>query len=379
MSKTVAVALVCLLLASAREAAAQGSFVTQTIQGRSCMIYTPSKPATRPPLVVMLHGCTQNPSDFAAGTQMNAVAEKNGFVVLYPQQPSSANQNDCWNWYLTAHQQRDQGEPALIVAITNQVVQQAGCDPARVYVAGISAGAAMSVILGATYPDVFAAIGVCSGLEYQAATDLTSALTAMQTGGPSPSQQGAVAWKAMGSAARLVPVMVFHGSSDTTVAPVNGSQIVQQWIATDNLAPDGKQHTTLPTQPTRTTNGTSSGGDSYTLSEYCDASGRTVVAYVLVSGMNHAWSGGSSAGSYTDSKGPDASTMLAEFFLKSSAATPPPSGSPSLVTVADPPGGVYTASLTVTLRPNRPATTYYTLDGTTPTRASHVASGPIAI
>ena len=107
MSKTVAVALVCLLLASAREAAAQGSFVTQTIQGRSCMIYTPSKPATRPPLVVMLHGCTQNPSDFAAGTQMNAVAEKNGFVVLYPQQPSSANQNDCWNWYLTAHQQRN--------------------------------------------------------------------------------------------------------------------------------------------------------------------------------------------------------------------------------------------------------------------------------
>jgi poly(hydroxyalkanoate) depolymerase family esterase len=390
-------ALIALSFA-ARPAAAQGTFATQTIQGRTCMIYTPTKPVANPPLIVMLHGCTQNPTDFSAGTQMNVVAEKLGWVVVYPEQPSSANQNECWNWFVAADQARDQGEPALLAAITQQVVQQSGCDPKRVYVAGISAGAAMSVILGATYPDIFAAIGVCSGLEYAAATSTSGAYTAMASGGPSPQTQGDAAWAAMGSAARLVPVMVFHGSSDYTVATVNGEQIVEQWLRTDDLAPNGQPHGKLSTTPTHTTKGTAPGGDTYTLNEYCDPTGRTIVAYCLVDGMGHAWSGGSTAGSYTEPKGPDASTMLTQFFAANTltgaapagttttttttTTTPPPATSTTTqppVTVADPPGGTYTGSVSVTLRPNRTATTYYTLDGSTPTKSSSVATAPITL
>src|SRR5271170_2276305 len=371
-----ALASACLVIASfvsTRTASAQ-TFATQTIQGRTCMIYTPSKPLANPPLILMLHGCTQDPTDFAAGTQMNTVAEQRGWIVLYVDEPTSANQNKCWNWYLPQHQQRGQGEPALLAAITQQVIQSTGADPTRVYVAGMSAGAAMTVIMGATYPDVFAAIGVCSGLEYASATDVASAYVAMANGGPNPVQQGQAAWNAMGSAARLVPAMVFHGSSDTTVAPVNGGQIVSQWIATDNLAPNGQAHSTLPTSPSSTTNATASGGLSYTETDYADPAGHVLISYVLVSGMNHAWSGGSSAGSYTEPRGPDASNMLADFFANNPAPGAAPSTSPTplpaLVTVADPPGGVFTGSVSVTLRPNRTATTYYTTDGTSPTTSS---------
>jgi poly(hydroxyalkanoate) depolymerase family esterase len=423
-------AVLVVSLGAPRAARAQGTFASETIQGRTCYIYTPSKPAPNAPLIMMLHGCTQNPTDFATGTNMNAVAEPLGWYVVYPEQPSSANSSECWNWYVTADQSRGSGEPALLAAIAQQVVQSKGCDPSRVYVAGLSAGAAMTVILGATYPDVFAAIGVCSGLEYQAATDLTSALTAMSSGGPSPTQQGQVAWNAMGSAARLVPCMVFHGSSDTTVAPVNANQIVTEWVTTDNLAPNGQAHTTLPTSPSSTTNGTSPGGMGYTISNYADAAGTTIVSFCLVSGMPHAWSGGSSAGTYTEPNGPDASSMLATFFSgftisgpvssapakgtststttstssktstsstttstssTSTSSTKASSGTSSgtvtstpvkaipLTTVADPPSGVYTGSVSVTLRPNRAATTYYTLDGSKPTTSSAVASGPITL
>ena len=371
----------CVLAFSLTGTARAQSFTTQTVQGRNCKIYSPSQPLANPPLVVMLHGCTQDPDQFATGTAMNAVAEKRGWIVLYPEQPSSANQNKCWNWYLADHQQRDKGEPALLAAITSEVVRANKVDPARVYVCGLSAGAAMSVILGATYPDVFAAIGVCSGLEYGAATDVPSAYTAMSNGGPSAQQQGDAAWKAMGPAARLVPVMVFHGSADHTVAPKNADQIVAEWVETDDLAPDGKLKPTLPTTPTRTTNATAPGGLGYTLSEYADSSGHTVVALVLVSGMDHAWSGGNSAGSYTEPRGPDASTMLADFFANNprSGSAPAPAPGVAPITVADPPGGVFTGSVSVTLRPNRAATTYYTEDGSAPTTASSVASGPLVL
>src|SRR5258708_943031 len=229
----------------AAHASSSGTFTQYTYNGsagsRPYYVYTPAnyQPGTAVPLIVMLHGCTQNPTDFAAGTQMNALADQKQFIVVYPQQTSSDNSSECWNWFQTADQARGSGEPAIIAGIVQTVEQttsQWTVDTTRVYVAGMSAGAAMSVIMGATYPDIFAAMGEESGLEYQAATSLTAATTAESQGGPSPSQQGQAAYNAMGSAARVVPTISFQGTSDFTVYPINGDQIVQQWMQTDHLA-----------------------------------------------------------------------------------------------------------------------------------------------
>jgi len=167
-------------------------------------------------MIVMLHGCTQTPADFAAGTQMDQLADQKQFIVVYPQQTSTYNQEDCWNWFDPADQSRGSGEPAIIAGIVQTVehsTAQWTIDSHRVYVAGLSAGAAMAVLLGATYPDIFAAIGVQSGLEYKAATTSNNAFTALRQGGPDPMQQGQVAYTAMGSAARVVPTIVFHGQA----------------------------------------------------------------------------------------------------------------------------------------------------------------------
>jgi poly(hydroxyalkanoate) depolymerase family esterase len=166
------------------------------------------------PLLVMLHGCRQTPADFAAGTQMNHLAEQYHFLVLYPQQTSVHNRNRCWNWFVPAHQAREQGEPSLIAGMVQTMRQQSSrwaIDPARIYVAGFSAGASMAVILGVTYPDLFAAIGIHSGVAYQSADDLYSALQAMRQGGPDPIRQGQWASAAMGRLARVVPTIVFQG------------------------------------------------------------------------------------------------------------------------------------------------------------------------
>ena len=198
-------------------------------------VYTPTTyhVGTAVPLFVMLHGCTQTAADFAAGTRMNQLAEQYGFIVVYPQQTPTYNQSVCWNWFTPSNQRRGRGEPASIAGIVQTMVQQTSqwrIDTSRIYVAGISAGAAMAVILGATYPDIFAAIGVHSGVEYQAATSLTRSLKAMQQGGPDPALQGQRALDAMEGFSRRVPTIVFHGTDDPIISPINGDQIVQQWI-----------------------------------------------------------------------------------------------------------------------------------------------------
>src|SRR5437764_6051181 len=186
------------------------------------VVYTPLnyRAGTPVPLLVMMHGCTQSAADFAAGTQMNLVAEEHNFIVVYPQQVRKNNSLYCWNWFDLANQSRDHGEPAMIVGIVQDILQNTAqwtIDTARIYVAGISAGAAMSVILGATYPDIFAAIGIHSGLEYQAATSQNSVLKVSQCGGPDPLQQGQVAYDTMESEARVVPTIVFQGTNDYIV------------------------------------------------------------------------------------------------------------------------------------------------------------------
>jgi poly(hydroxyalkanoate) depolymerase family esterase len=286
---------------------------------RPYFVYTPAnyQPGTIVPMIVMLHGCTQTPADFAAGTQMDQLADQKQFIVVYPQQTSTYNLEDCWNWFDPADQSRGSGEPAIIAGIVQTVEQSTAqwtIDSHRVYVAGLSAGAAMAVLLGATYPDIFAAIGVQSGLEYKAATTSNDAFTALRQGGPDPMQQGQVAYTAMGSVTRVVPTIVFHGTSDYTVYPVNGEQVVRQWMQTDHLSSD-KTYNASFTRPTSTTNGQVAGGHSYTVYTWNDTEGNEVQEYWLVNGMGHAWTGGSSSGTFTDSQGPGATQATYNFFM----------------------------------------------------------------
>ena len=286
---------------------------------RPYFVYTPAnyQVGTAVPLMVMLHGCTQTPADFAAGTQMDQLADQKQFIVVYPQQTSTYNQEKCWNWFDSADQSRGNGEPAIIAGIVQAVEQttsQWTIDTHRIYAAGLSAGAAMTVILGATYPDIFAAIGVQSGLEYQAATSSTDAYTALRQGGPDPARQGQAAYNAMGSAARVVPTITFHGTSDYLVYPINGEQVVRQWMQTDHLASHNAYNASF-NSPTSTTNGQVAGGHSYSVYTWNDNNGNEVQEYWLVNGMGHGWSGGSSSGTYTDPQGPGATQAIYNFFM----------------------------------------------------------------
>lgn len=259
---------------------------------RGYRLYVPSSYRDKPlPLVVMLHGCTQSPEDFAAGTRMNALAEEQSFLVAYPAQSASANGSKCWNWFNAQDQQRDRGEPALIAGIAREVMREFAVDPARVYVAGLSAGAAAAVIVARVYPDLFAAAGVHSGLACGAASDVTSAFAAMRQGG------GALP----GYAAAPVPTIVFHGDQDRTVSPVNARQVLSQARGGAQLASTSRR-------------GRASGGRDYTITVEVDAMGTPILEHWLLHGVGHAWSGGSDAGSYTDPQGPDASREMMRFF-----------------------------------------------------------------
>ena len=256
------------------------------------VVYTPLnyRAGTPVPLLIMLHGCTQSAADFAAGTQMNLVAEEHNFIVVYPQQVRKNNSLYCWNWFDLANQSRDHGEPAMIVGIVQDILQnttQWTIDTARIYVAGISAGAAMSVILGATYPDIFAAIGIHSGFEYQALKSHHGALTISKRGGPDPLQQGQAAYEAMGSYARIVPTIVFHGTKDTVINITNGDQVVQQWMQTDMLASHDTYVADFNAPATATTYKIPT-GYAYTVYTWQNSRGKTIQEYWKVNVLGHA-------------------------------------------------------------------------------------------
>ncbi len=256
---------------------------------RDYRVYVPaSYTGHKVPLVVMLHGCQQDADDFARGTRMNEAAEAAGCIVVYPEQALAANMSRCWNWFNAADQHAGRGEPSLIAGIIAQVIRDHRIDPSRIYVAGLSAGGAEAAIMGAAYPELFAAIGVHSGLPFGAASDMPSAFTAMRTGrgGMTPTSG--------------VPTIVFHGDRDTTVHPSNGDQVIAQ----GGQGSDRERHE----------DGDVPGGHSYRRTLHMR--GDTIHSEQwTIHGAGHSWSGGSPEGSYTDPRGPDASREMLRFFL----------------------------------------------------------------
>ncbi len=268
---------------------------------RDYTLYVPSR--SHGPLIVMLHGCTQNPDDFAVGTGMNRLAEEHGFIVAYPGQPASANPSACWNWFNPKDQMPDAGEPSIIAGITRGVMAEFEIAPTRVYVAGLSAGGAMAAIMGAAYPELYAATGVHSGLAYGSAGDLPSAFAAMRggfnQGRPAPRKR-----RPKGSNGRAI---VFHGADDKTVDPSNAEMILSDARAGLSGPAHETQHDGV------------AGGRAYTRTVIADASGVVHAEHWAIDGLGHAWSGGSPEGSFTDRHGPDASREMLRFFLEAPA------------------------------------------------------------
>jgi poly(hydroxyalkanoate) depolymerase family esterase len=295
------------------------SFANQA-GSRHYKLYIPGSYCGQPmPLMVMLHGCTQNPDDFSAGTQMNSVAEEKQCFVVYPAQEQSANASKCWNWFKAVDQQRGQGEPSIIAGITNTVIAEYGLDRDKVYVAGLSAGGAMAIIMGTTYPDLYKAVGVHSGLPYAAANDLPSAMNAMRgvaarrarfsggnSGNGSSSSQTALG---------AIPIIVFHGDRDTTVSAANGDRLIDDFV--HNFA---QKDASAPIN-VLVENGGKPGQRTYTRTSH-HADGQPPLAeHWVIHGAGHAWAGGSANGSYTDASGPDASREMLRFFYTQSAGS----------------------------------------------------------
>jgi poly(hydroxyalkanoate) depolymerase family esterase len=268
---------------------------------RTYKLYIPCRPQTgRRALLVMLHGGTQDADDFAAGTRMNALAEEHGFIVAYPRQSKAANASLCWNWFTPEHQMRGRGEPAIIAGITSEIVAEYGVDPARVFVAGLSAGGAMAAVMGATYPDLYAAVGIHSGLPYRSAADLPSAFAAMR-GDAGPRSRRSRKSRGTGDDSPRIRTIVFHGDADNIVHPSNATNMVDAERASESVERAEARHAAIR---------------AHTRTVTRDKTGAVVVEQWFVHGSGHAWSGGSPDGSYTDPHGPDASREMVRFFLE---------------------------------------------------------------
>jgi len=261
---------------------------------RSYKLYIPANatPGNLMPLVIMLHGCTQTPDDFATGTGMNRLAEERSLIIAYPAQPVSANRNRCWNWFKPGDQARDKGEPALIAGIARQIMRDHPADPRRVYIAGLSAGGAAAAIVANAYPDIFAAAGVHSGLPIGAAHDPVSAFLAMRAGSLGSHQSVAM------------PTIIFHGDADLTVNPRNGRAVAERALGS------------FPQLTQTVRNGSNKGGHKYSKTAHRAQNRKSYCEYWTVTGAGHAWSGGNATGTFADPKGPDASREMLRFFLQ---------------------------------------------------------------
>lgn len=292
-------------------------------------LYLPNAGAgTARPLVVMLHGCTQDPVDFAVGTRANEHAEAAGAIVLYPEQPQSAHPQKCWSWFDPAHQARGAGEPALLAGTTRAVIEETGADPERIFTAGISAGGSMAQILTAAYPELYRALAVHSAPAYRSAGDVATALSILRQGVTDAASLPGRVLAAMGDRARPVPTLVVHGSVDPVVRVVNGEQVLRQWAEVARRSGTATPQKAGAPIPTGCPDVPGLSVETSTIEARkpalrCVYSGAAVaLEYWAVEGMGHAWSGGSEAGTYTDPAGPDATERVFRFLLGQEPPTP---------------------------------------------------------
>ena len=283
--------------------------------------HDPQRPS---PLLMMLHGCTQHAEDLAAISGMNAVADREGFLLVYPEQSRRANFLKCWNWFEATHQARGVGEPAILASIVADVRKSHDIDGNRIYVAGVSAGGAMAVVLGATYPDLFSAIGVSAGVEFKAATSRSSAFGLLRHGGPDPFRQGRLAFEAMSAGLRekprtRMPVIVFQGTNDHRVPRAAADQVISQWAETNACMAGRSGKNGVNRLAEQVTEGSIPGGYAFTKSSYQDARGFLLMEKWIVHGLGHAWSGSPAPSRYGDPKGPNASEEMWRFFRETTS------------------------------------------------------------
>lgn len=296
------------MTSTAADAAAQapGTFEWHTYAGdagtRRYRLFVPaSADATKPaPLVVMLHGCTQDPDDFARGSRFNELAARAGAIVAWPEQTGSHHPQKCWTWYDPANQAAGRGEPALVAAITREVMASRAIDPRRVYVGGVSAGAAMAVNTAAAYPELFAAVASHSGIPYRAAADVPHAIAVMRTGSSDPAILAYALQDALGG--RRLPLIAIHGAADPVVVPTNSRQLAAQWAGVLGLTASPAERGT-------------EGGLGIERTRWKASDGSIAVELIVVDSLAHAWSGGSAEGTFTDARGPDASRLILDFLL----------------------------------------------------------------
>jgi poly(hydroxyalkanoate) depolymerase family esterase len=275
---------------------------------RAYRLFVPAGTAAGAPLVVMLHGCAQTAEELERAGRFDSLGAAHGAIVLYPEQPATANPLRCWNWFLPAHQARDAGEPAIIAGLTREVAASHGADPERIYVGGLSAGGAMAVLAGLAYPDLFAAVGTHSGVGWRVASNVPSAFAAMRGGGVDPEAQAREAHAAMGRRARVVPVIAVHGAADTVARPAATDGLVRQLVALHALAAPGEA-VTVDTAPV-------AAGELRAERRRYAGDGGVFVEHWVVAGLGHALSGGDPAARWTDARGPDAAAEMLRFFLE---------------------------------------------------------------
>ena len=328
------------VLASLNTVAYGGSWVAGAIKNSSGSLeyklwvasdYRKEKPVA---LVLMLHGCMQKAEDLAAASGINDLGDKNNFLVVYPQQAAAANPLRCWNWFDPKHQSREAGEPSLIAAVIQDIRSTYSIDANRVYVVGISAGGAMAVVMGATYPELFAGLGVIAGAEYRAGTSVEAGLAAMKQGGPEPDQQGILAFqtiqKSSGGSKKRMPVIAFHGTKDPYLNPINTDQVIAQWAETNDYLDDGKGNDSINIKSPNEAKGDVPNGYSYTRYLYKDSNGRLLLEKWIVEGLAHAWPGSPNASQFADPKGPNASAEIWRFFVETTSDSPVSPSTPSV-------------------------------------------------